>query len=78
MGASDLKGLIEKTNFAISTEETRYYLNGIYLHEARAPAASACARLQPTATGWPRPRSRALAGLPACLASSFRARRCSS
>jgi DNA polymerase-3 subunit beta len=30
---SDLKGLIEKTRFAISTEETRYYLNGIYLHE---------------------------------------------
>ncbi|RWQ46850.1 DNA polymerase III subunit beta [Mesorhizobium sp.] len=27
-----LKGLIEKTQFAISTEETRYYLNGIYLH----------------------------------------------
>ena len=29
----DLRGLIEKTRFAISTEETRYYLNGIYLHE---------------------------------------------
>ena len=27
-----LKGLIEKTQFAISTEETRYYLNGIFLH----------------------------------------------
>lgn len=27
-----LRGLIEKTQFAISTEETRYYLNGIYLH----------------------------------------------
>jgi len=34
--ASDLKRLIEKTRFAISTEETRYYLNGIYLHEAEA------------------------------------------
>ncbi len=33
IGSSDLKGLIEKTKFAISTEETRYYLNGIYLHE---------------------------------------------
>jgi DNA polymerase III subunit beta len=32
--ASDLKRLIEKTRFAISTEETRYYLNGIYLHTA--------------------------------------------
>ena len=30
--AGQLKQLIEKTQFAISTEETRYYLNGIYLH----------------------------------------------
>jgi DNA polymerase III subunit beta len=33
--ATDLKFLIEKTRFAISTEETRYYLNGIYLHQAK-------------------------------------------
>jgi DNA polymerase-3 subunit beta len=33
--ASELKDLIEKTRFAISTEETRYYLNGIYLHPAQ-------------------------------------------
>ncbi|MCW5693463.1 MAG: DNA polymerase III subunit beta [Pseudolabrys sp.] len=32
--AADLKRLIDKTQFAISTEETRYYLNGIYLHAA--------------------------------------------
>src|SRR5215471_296460 len=32
LGAADLKRLIEKTQFAISNEETRYYLNGIYLH----------------------------------------------
>lgn len=30
--AADLKKMIERTRFAISTEETRYYLNGIYLH----------------------------------------------
>lgn len=30
--AAEMKRLIEKTRFAISTEETRYYLNGIYLH----------------------------------------------
>lgn len=30
--AADLKRLIEKTQFAISSEETRYYLNGIFLH----------------------------------------------
>src|SRR5690606_9792732 len=27
-----LRELIERTQFAISNEETRYYLNGIYLH----------------------------------------------
>ncbi|MFC0284064.1 DNA polymerase III subunit beta [Camelimonas abortus] len=32
--AADIKRLIDKTQFAISTEETRYYLNGIYLHPA--------------------------------------------
>lgn len=44
--AADLKKLIEKTRFAISSEETRYYLNGIYLHAARrgeAPALRAVA-----------------------------------
>ena len=34
IAAQDLKRLIEKTRFAISTEETRYYLNGIFLHAA--------------------------------------------
>lgn len=31
----DLARLIDKTSFAISTEETRYYLNGIYFHTAK-------------------------------------------
>ncbi|MEI7669917.1 MAG: DNA polymerase III subunit beta [Pseudomonadota bacterium] len=30
--ASECSALIMKTRFAVSTEETRYYLNGIYLH----------------------------------------------
>lgn len=30
--ARDLAQLMEKTRFAISTDETRYYLNGIYFH----------------------------------------------
>ncbi|MBB2202422.1 DNA polymerase III subunit beta [Gluconacetobacter tumulisoli] len=34
MPAAVLRGLIDRTRFAISTEETRYYLNGIYLHVA--------------------------------------------
>ncbi len=36
LATSELKFLIERTRFAISTEETRYYLNGIYLHEVQA------------------------------------------
>jgi DNA polymerase-3 subunit beta len=34
LAAQQLRGLIDRTRFAISTEETRYYLNGIYLHAA--------------------------------------------
>jgi DNA polymerase III subunit beta len=36
LSAADLRALIDKTRFAISTEETRYYLNGIYLHATKA------------------------------------------
>jgi DNA polymerase III subunit beta len=34
--ATDLKMLIDRTQFAISTEETRYYLNGIFFHTVEA------------------------------------------
>ena len=40
ISAAELKRLIDKTRFAISTEETRYYLNGIYLHTATRGAGS--------------------------------------
>jgi DNA polymerase-3 subunit beta len=36
LSAADLIALIEKTRFAISTEETRFYLNGIYLHAMKS------------------------------------------
>src|SRR5579863_8661315 len=36
LSAADLRRLIDRTRFAISTEETRYYLNGIYLHAAKS------------------------------------------
>ncbi len=32
--AGDLRRLFDKAKFAISTEETRYYLNGVYMHVA--------------------------------------------
>lgn len=34
LSVAEAQALIDKTRFAISTEETRYYLNGIYLHVA--------------------------------------------
>ncbi|MEP9369161.1 DNA polymerase III subunit beta [Xanthobacter sp. VNH20] len=33
---AEFRRLVDKTQFAISTEETRYYLNGIFLHVAEA------------------------------------------
>lgn len=33
--AADFKTLIDRTRFAMSMEETRYYLNGIYLHTTK-------------------------------------------
>jgi DNA polymerase-3 subunit beta len=47
IAAKTLRGLIDRTRFAISTEETRYYLNGIYLHAAETPEG---ARLRAVAT----------------------------
>lgn len=46
LAANDLKRLIDKTRFAISTEETRFYLNGIYVHAAKEDGA----RLRAVAT----------------------------
>ncbi len=40
LSAGDLKTLIDRTRFAISTEETRYYLNGIYLHSSDSDGRS--------------------------------------
>ncbi len=41
--AAELKRLFEKARFAISTEETRYYLNGIYFHAVEGRALRAVA-----------------------------------
>ncbi len=35
LDAGDLRSLIDRTRSAISTEETRYYLNGVYMHAAQ-------------------------------------------
>ena len=36
----NLRALIDRTRFAISMEETRYYLNGIYFHTAQSDGTS--------------------------------------
>jgi DNA polymerase-3 subunit beta len=38
--ARDLIRLIDKTRFAVSTDETRYYLNGIYVHALEGDGAT--------------------------------------
>lgn len=43
LATKDLRRMIEKTRFAISTEETRYYLNGIYFHTVEDTDAKLCA-----------------------------------
>ncbi len=40
---ADLRHQIDTTKFAISTEETRYYLNGIYFHKSDSGALAAVA-----------------------------------
>ena len=35
LSGAELRTMIDRTRFAISTEETRYYLNGIYVHSTK-------------------------------------------
>ena len=68
--AADLIRLIDKTRFAISTEETRYYLNGLYLH---AVTENGVAKLRAVATDGHRlalaemPAPEGVAGLPGVI-----------
>ena len=48
--AETLKQIIDKTRFAISTEETRYYLNGIFLHVTDGSGPAGTAQLKAAAT----------------------------
>lgn len=48
--AETLKQIIDKTRFAISTEETRYYLNGIFLHVSDGDGPAGAAQLKAAAT----------------------------
>ncbi|HVY35536.1 MAG TPA: DNA polymerase III subunit beta [Caulobacteraceae bacterium] len=66
----DLIRLIDKTRFAISNEETRYYLNGLYLHTV---GEGASAKLRAVATDGHRlalaemPAPEGAAGLPGVI-----------
>ncbi|MBR2033887.1 MAG: DNA polymerase III subunit beta [Alphaproteobacteria bacterium] len=40
MAKDELKDVIDRTQFAVSTEETRYYLNGLYVHAKKEGASN--------------------------------------
>jgi DNA polymerase III subunit beta len=48
--AATLRQIIDKTRFAISTEETRYYLNGIFLHVTDGEGPAGASLLKAAAT----------------------------
>ena len=75
MQVDDLKQLIDRTRFAISTEETRFYLNGIYLHAVKDGKTKVCAPRPRMATGWRATSSTCRMVRPTFPASSCRARR---
>jgi hypothetical protein len=52
MARDELKDVIDRTQFAISTEETRYYLNGIYVHAKKEGASNVLRVVAPTDTVW--------------------------
>lgn len=39
ISAADLRDIIDRTKFAVSADETRYYLNGVYLHAFKKKGA---------------------------------------
>ena len=55
MPAGELLRLVDKTRFAISTEETRYYLNGIYLHAIDGPDGKMLRAVATDGTAEPEP-----------------------
>jgi DNA polymerase-3 subunit beta len=69
--AADLKRLIDKTQFAISTEETS---TASICTPRVPPRRRRCARLRPTAIGWRRWSSNCPKAPPACRVSSCRAK----
>ncbi len=72
----DLARLIERTQFAISTEETRYYLNGISSTRWNRAARCSFARSRRTGIASPAPKPTRRRAPKGCRASSCRARPC--
>ena len=69
LAAEDLRGLIDRTGFAASTEETRYYLNGIYLHTTEHEGVPVLRAVATTATGWRASRCRGRPARRTCRAA---------
>ena len=73
--AADLKMLIDRTQFAISTEETRYYLNGIFFHTIESGGELKIRAVATDGHRLARADVVAPSGSEACRGSSSRARR---
>ncbi|MGN6124017.1 MAG: DNA polymerase III subunit beta [Sphingomonas oligoaromativorans] len=69
--AATLRQIIDKTRFAISTEETRYYLNGIYVHAAEdgpeGPVLKAAATDGHRLARFTAPQPQGAAGMPGII-----------
>jgi DNA polymerase-3 subunit beta len=71
--AATLRQIIDKTRFAISTEETRYYLNGIYVHVSDGDGPAGAGLLKAAATDGHRlarvtvPRPEGAQGMPGVI-----------
>ena len=73
--ALELRRLIENAEFAISTEETRYYLNGVFFHTAESGGATMLRAVATDGHRLARIETAAPKGATGMPASSVRARR---
>ena len=74
LAATELRNLIDRTRFAISTEETRYYLNGIFLHAFESGDAPVLRAVATDGIDWRGSRCPCPKAPPACRRSSSPAR----
>src|SRR6185503_17906998 len=75
LAADDLKRLVDKTRFAMATDETRFYLMGIHMHAAKDGKAKTLRAVSTDGHRLARFELDLPTAPPTCLASSCHARR---